>query len=118
MLVGPVPSMLQELLACEVQFLDALLCQTVHHLCLGGYGCVVGAGNPTSVLALQACTAHQDVLDGVVEHVAHVQHTGHIWRWDNHGIGFTTIGFAAEQFVVQPVLVPFALHFGRAVLGC
>ena len=110
--------MLQELLACEVKFLDALLCQTVHHLCLGGNGGVVGAGNPACVLALQACTAHQDVLNGIVEHVSHVEHTSHVWRRNNHGIWLAAVGFATEQFVVQPVLVPFALHFGRAVLGC
>ena len=117
MLVGPVPGMSEELLTGEVQFLDALLGQTVHHLCLGGDRCMVGARHPASVLALQTCTAHQDVLDGVVQHVAHVQHTGHIWWWNHHGIGFATIGLTGEQLVVHPVLIPFALHFRGAILS-
>ena len=96
MLVRPVPCVLEEFVACQVVLLDALLSETPHYLCLGGNRRMVGAGHPASVLALHACPAHKDVLYGVVEHVSHVEHTGHVrWR-NNYGVWFSTIGFAAE----------------------
>ena len=71
-LVGPVPCMLEELLACEVALLDALLSEAVHNLSLGGDRSMVGARHPACVLALHASTTHENVLYSIVEHVAHV----------------------------------------------
>ena len=71
-LVGPVPCMLEELLACKVALLDALLGEAVHHLSLGSDGSMVGARHPACVLALHASTTHENVLYSIVEHVAHV----------------------------------------------
>ena len=87
---------MQELLTSKVLLLDASFGQTIHNLCLGGNGCVVGTGYPASILSVETCFAHQDVLYGVVEHVAHVKHSGYIWRRDNYGVGFPTIGLTAE----------------------
>ena len=78
---------------------------------------MVCTGNPTSVLPVQTSLAHQNVLDGVVEHVAHVQHSGYVWWRYHDGVGFTAVGLAAEQFVVHPILVPLALHFRGAVFA-
>ena len=77
---------------------------------------MVGAGHPQGVLALHAGAAHQDVLDGVVEHVSHVQHTGHVGRRNDYGVGFTLVGLRVEELVLHPVLVPFAFNLGGAVL--
>ena len=81
--VCPSPSMLQELLTSEVALLDALFCQTIHHLCLRSNGSVVCARHPTSILAVDTSLTNENVLNGVVEHVAHVKHTRHVW-WGNH----------------------------------
>ena len=117
-LVGPVPSVVEELLASKVALLDALLGEAVHHLSLGSDRGVVGARHPTSVLALHACSAHEDILNSVVEHVAHVKHTSHVrWRY-NDSVGLTSVGLAAEKLVVKPVLIPFRLHCLWVVLRC
>ena len=100
MLVGPVPSMLQEFLTSEVSLLDALLSEAIYHLSLSCDAGVVCARNPTSVLVLHASATNEDVLDCIVEHVTHVEHTSHIrWR-NNHRIRFTTIWLRTEKFVV------------------
>ena len=91
MLVSPVPGMLKELLACQVVLLDALLSQLLHHFGLSSDRGVIGARYPAGVLALHAGTTHQDVLNGVVQHVTHVQHTRNIGRRNNDCVGFTSI---------------------------
>ena len=116
--VCPVPGMLQELVARQVVLLDAFSGQLLHHLGFGGNRCVVGAGHPAGILAFHAGTTHQNVLDGVVEHVAHVEHARHIgWR-NNDGVGFATIRFRTEQLVVCPVLIPFTFDLFWVVFTC
>jgi hypothetical protein len=48
---------------------------------------VVGAGLPQHVLAAHALEAAQDVLQGVVERMAHVQRAGHVGRRDDDAVG-------------------------------
>ena len=79
---------------------------------------MVGTRHPAGVLALHTGTAHQNVLDGVVEHVAHVEHTRHVGRWDYDCIGLTSVGFAGEKFVVEPVLIPFRFDLFWVVFTC
>ena len=52
-----------------------------HHL--GGDAGVVGAGLPQHVLAAHALEAAQDVLQRVVERMAHVQRAGDVGRRDD-----------------------------------
>ena len=110
--------MLKELFTGEVVFLDTLTGEFLHHLGLRGDGGMVGARYPQGVLTLHTGTTHQDVLDGVVEHVSHVEHTRHIGRGDDYRIGFTSVGFAGEEFVVKPVLIPFRFDLFWVVFTC
>ena len=116
--VCPLPSVLQELLASEVGLLDALSGQFVHHLGFGSDGCVVGTRHPAGVLAFHASAAHQDILNGIIKHVSHVEHTGDGGGRNDDGVRLTTIGFRTEQFMVQPILVPLSLHISGVVLTC
>ncbi len=109
--VGPVPGVLQELFAREVGFLDSVGGEFGHHFGFRRDGGMVGAGHPQGVFARHAGTADEDVLDGVVEHVAHVQHAGDVGRRDYYAVGFTVIGFAVEEAVLHPVGIPFVLDF-------
>ena len=118
MLVGPVPCMLQELVASQVMLLDALLGEFLHHLGLSGDRGVVGARHPTGILTLHTGPAHQNILNGVIQHVSHVEHTSHIGWWNDDGLGLTSVGFAGEKFVVKPVLIPFAFDLFRVVFAC
>ena len=52
-----------------------------------GYGSVVGTGNPAGIFSLHTGAADQNILDGIVQAVPHVQDTGNIWRRYNNGIG-------------------------------
>ena len=114
----PVPGIFQELLAGEVALPYALLGEAVNHLGLGGDAGVVGAGHPAGVLAVDACLAHKYILNGIVEHVTHVQHTRHVWRRNDYGVRLAPVGPGAKQLVSQPIFIPFAFHFGRIVLTC
>ena len=116
MFVGPGPRVLEELFAGQVGLFDALTGQTVHHFGFGGDGGMVGTRHPAGVKAHHARTTHQDVLNGVVEHVAHVQHARHIGGRNDDGIGFAAVGGRFEQGMVDPILVPFRFDFGRTVL--
>ena len=118
MLVCPIPCMFEELLTGEVGLLYTLLCETVHNLCFCSNTCVVGAWYPACILTFHACTSYQDVLYRVVKHVSHVEHTCNVWWWDNHGVRLTAIWLRTEKLVVQPVLVPFRLHYLWVVLAC
>ena len=118
MLVSPVPSVFQELVASKVAFLDALLCQSVYDLSLCCDRCVVCSRNPAGILAVETCLADKDILDSIVKHVSHVKHTCNIWWRDNDGVRFATIGLAAEKLVVKPVLIPFFLYFRGIVFAC
>ena len=52
---------------------------------------MVGTRHPASVLALHAGAAYKDILNGLVEHVSHVEYTRHIgWR-NNHRIRLAPI---------------------------
>ena len=55
-----------------------------HHL--GGDAGVIGAGLPQHVAAAHALEAHQHVLEGVVERMAHMQRAGDVGRRDDDGI--------------------------------
>ena len=118
MFLRPSPSVLQELFASEVALLDALLGQSVHHLSLRSNGSVVGARHPASVLPVESRLANQDVLNRVVEHVSHVEHTRHVWWRNDDGVGLTTVWFARKELMLCPVLVPFSLDFCGAVFCC
>ena len=117
-LVGPVPSVLEELVAREVALAYSLLGQAFYHLGLGSDRSVVGTGHPQGILALHARAADEDVLDGVVEHVAHVQDARHIGGRDNDAIGFTLVGHALEQVMRFPILVPLVLDLFGVVFRC
>ena len=77
---------------------------------------MVCTGHPASVLAFETRTAHEDILNRLVEHVPHVEHTRYVGRRNNDGKRFPAIRFAMKEFVVQPVLVPTGFNVSRIVL--
>ncbi len=101
--------MLEELFAREVLLADPLLGEASHHLGFRSDGSVVGAGHPEGILAKHPRAADEHVLQGVVHHVAHMEHARHVRRRDHDGIGFAVVGFGMEEVMVQPVAVPFVL---------
>ena len=107
MLVRPVPCMLKELFTSEVSLLYTLFSEATYNLCFCGNTCVVSTWNPASILTLHTGTSYQNILNCIVQHVAHVKHTCYVWWWNNHGVRLTVIRLRTEKLVVQPILVPF-----------
>jgi hypothetical protein len=110
-LLLPGEGVFEEFFPADIRLLDALIAQLLHHLGFRSDACVVGTGNPAGVLAVQARLTNQHVLNGVVQHVPHVQHARDVrWR-DHNGVGLPLVGFAVEIVLLQPVLVPFRFNF-------
>ena len=86
--------MFEELLTRQVTFLDAFLRELFHNFGFGSNRSMVGAGNPAGIFPLHACTAHKNILNGIVQHVAHVQHASHVWRRYHHRIRLSAVGLA------------------------
>ena len=120
MLFLPLPDALEEFLAPEIVFGQALfLLQRLLHLHLRGDARVVGARQPEDFLAVHARLAAEDVLDGVVEHVPHVEHARDVRRRDDDGIRRALVADArrvgGEATVLQPEVIPFVLDGLRFV---
>ena len=50
---------------------------------------MVGAGLPQHIAPAHPLEADQDILDGIVERMAHVERARHVGRWDHDGEGFS-----------------------------
>ena len=116
-LLLPGPDVFEELLAAEVVAVlhHALLAQRLLHHGLRGDAGVVGAGQPEHFLAVHARLAGEDVLDGVVQHVPHVEHARDVGRRDDDGIGRLgeTAGLAMKQFCFSQK----SYHFSSTACG-
>jgi hypothetical protein len=75
---------------------------------------VVRTGYPAGIFPQHPGPSYQDVLDSIVQAMAHMEHTGDIRRRDHHRIGFPSVRFTGEISLVKPMLVP--LCFGYLVL--
>ena len=116
-LMRPVPHLVEELLAREVALLDPLLRQLGHHLRLRSYGGVVGSGDPAGVEAGHPRPADEDVLEGVIEHMPHMEHAGDVGRGDDDGVGRSIVRMRGEELMLRPVSIPLILHLGGIVLS-
>src|SRR5207237_3982497 len=77
---------------------------------------MVGAGQPERLIAQHAGATGEDVLDGVVEHVAKGEDAGDVGRRDDDGIGrFGRPGVSDEAFALEPELIPLRLDGSRVV---
>ena len=117
-LISPVPGVLQELLTGEIALLDAFGGEFLHHLGFCSDRGMVSTRYPAGILTFHTGTAHQDILNRIVQHVPHVEHTSHVGRWNDDGVGLTTVWFARKELMLCPVLVPFSLDFCGAVFCC
>ena len=85
-LTTPLPASLDKILAAKVETRLALGRQLLLHLVLGGDAGMVGANNPTRRMPLHPRPARQYVLQGIVQRMPHMQHTGDIRRRDDNGV--------------------------------
>ena len=108
----PLPDPLQELLPAQVIAGLALLdAQLFLHLDLGGDAGVVGAGDPEGGVALHPLEAGQDVLQGAVQRVTHVELAGDVGGRHDDGEGLLLgVLHALEAVMILPHLIDAGLH--------
>ena len=115
-LLLPVPDALEELLAAELIAVRALLAELALDLCLRRDAGMVAARDPDRVVALHAVVADQDVLQRVVERVAHVQLARDIRRRDDHAVRLLAlVDLCVEELVLLPELIPLLLKRLRVI---
>ena len=108
MLLFPFPNMLEQFLAAEIvpMLHHAILAKLAFDDTLRGDAGVVGTREPQNLLAIHARLAGEDVLNGVVEHMPHVQLTGDVWRRDDDRVRRPLIAYAfrlgRKTFVLLP----------------
>lgn len=115
--MGPVPGVVQKFLAREVGLGDAFGGELGHHLGLGGDGGMVGAGHPEGVFPLHTGAAYEYVLNGIIEHVAHVEDARHVRGRYDDAVRVALIGLGVEEAVLHPVGIPFVFYFRGVVFG-
>ena len=118
-LLLPVPDLLQELLAADLALVDTLILQRVRHAHLGRDRGVVGPGNPQRLVSLHPSPADQDILQGLVEGVAHVQLPCNIGR-RNHDRErlLVRLHVSVERSGLLPFLIPFLFNTARIICAC
>ena len=113
-LLLPVPDALEELLAAELIAVRALLAQRALYLRLRRDAGVIATRDPNRVVALHAVVADQDVLQRVVERMAHVQLARDIRRRDDHAVRLL-VDLRVEELVLLPELIPLLLKRLRVI---
>ena len=91
MFISPIPRMFEELLTSKVRLIDALLFQSFDYLSLGSNRSMIRTRHPTRILSLLTSTANEDILNSLIQHMPHMEHTRYIWGRNNNGISRTTI---------------------------
>src|SRR3989338_5276636 len=110
-LIFPFPKPFQEFFPAYVLTALPFFGELFFNDILRGDAGVIGPGHPKSFQALHPFIADNDVLEGVVERVAHVQNSGHIGRRNDYRIGFfLRIGLGMEKVFLFPVLAPFVFN--------
>ena len=115
-LLLPLPDALRELLAPKLVAVRSLCAKRRLHLRLRRDARMVAARHPKSIIALHTPPADQDVLQGVVERVPHMQLPRHIGRRDHDGkrlLALLRLGM--EEMVLLPELVPLLLKRLRII---
>ena len=75
MLMSPVPGMFQKFITGEVCLLIPCCASLFTTLASSGNGGMVGTGHPARIVTAHTGTTDQNILNGIVKHVAHVKHT-------------------------------------------
>ena len=101
----PLPDPLDERFAPQVVAVLPFGGQLALHHVLGGDAGMVGARHPEDVVALHPLPAAEDVLQGVVEGMPHVQGAGHVGGRDDDTVRFPAGSRSGTE-------IPLALPFG------
>ena len=77
---------------------------------------MVSSGKPEGGTPVLPSPAGKNILNGIVEHMAHSEHTRNIGWWDDDGVsGLILINLSGEGSVFFPFFVESVLYFFRLV---
>ena len=86
-LLLPLPDAIQESLAAKILATLAFFLKSLFYDILRGNAGVVCAREPEGVLSLHSAPPYENILNRLVERVAHVENARHVWRRDYNRIG-------------------------------
>ena len=113
----PVPCSLKEAVAPDGLLGKPLGTHIFHDFDLGGYGGVVGSGEPKGFVALHTLHTDDNVLNGFVHGVTHVKLTGDVWRGNDYGERlFIRVYLCVEVTAVKPKFINAAFNL-RGIVG-
>ena len=112
----PLPAVFQEFLPADLMLVDALVLEHVCDPDLCRDRGVVRTRLPERFIALHPLPADQNILQGVVQGVAHMKLPGYIRR-RHHDCERLSVGIHLRMEIasVEPVLIDPVLHAGRIV---
>ena len=103
----PFLGMFEEFFPTEVVFVQILIAEVAFDFGLGGDASMIGPRKPEYVFPFLTSPAAEDVLDGVVEHMAHGEDSSDVGWGDDDAVGLPKVfGVSLEAFPVQPLGVP------------
>ena len=112
----PGPDTFEEFFAADFVAGLAFFGQLLFDLYLGSDTGMVGARNPGDVVAFHALEADQNILQGVVQSMAHVELTRNVRRRHDDAEGFLAlIRLLMEVAVLFPKIVPRHFHVIRCI---
>ncbi len=77
---------------------------------------MVGTGHPEDIVPLHPLPPRKDVLERVVEGVAHVERAGNVgWGDDDREGRSDRVDVSVKQALFKPRVVPFGFRRGRVV---
>jgi len=117
--LAPLPDALDELLPAEIVPVLALVGELALHHILGGDAGVVCPRHPEGVAAAHPLVANQDILHGVVQGVADMEHACDVGRRDDDGKRrFPLLHHCLEVFLLKPFFIPAGLDLFELVRLC
>jgi hypothetical protein len=73
--------------------------------------------HPAGIPPQKPGSSDKDILQGIIEHVAHVQYPCDVGRRDDYCIRLPFIGDRSEIIMLQPVVIPVLFYISRLIFG-
>ncbi len=114
---SPFPGLFQESLTGNAGFGNPLLASWATTFASVAMEAWSVPGTQQAFLPISLARRIKHILQGIVEHMAHMQYPGNIGRRDNNRIGLPVVWFRMEVFMLKPVGIPSVFYLLGFVFG-
>ena len=116
-LLLPLPNALQEFLAAQIiTSLALFFFNYLFYFNLSCQSCMVIAGHPQGIVAHHAVPTNQNILQSIVQGMAHVQLASDIRRRNNNAKCFVAFLYLSMKITILfPELIPLLLYGSRVI---